>query len=353
MGCNHRVSARVAVIGCGVLAVVAGCCPEALYEATTENPVVRLPQDEAPHCYGAEWWYYTGLVETEEGHGYGIEAVVFHTPAPGLGGVLDGWAGHFAVVDIETGEFVYEQVREVTDFHGATSGDGGFNLDTLLVQMFGAEGHDEIHAAMSDGPYAIDLTLEDEGGPIPHGAGGYVPFGLDGKCFYYSRPRMSASGTLTVGGEVHDVTGSLWFDRQWGAAIVEPCAEWDWFSIRLEDGSRVMLFVFRAETDPVMFGTVIPDEGDAIGLTGEDFVISPTASWTSPHTGATYPVAWEIEIASQGLTLDVRALADDQELDVRRTTFNVYWEGLCGVTGSRGGESVAGHAYVELTNYPR
>ncbi|MBN1341445.1 MAG: hypothetical protein JXQ73_02135 [Phycisphaerae bacterium] len=25
----------------------------------------------------------------------------------------------------------------------------------------------------------------------------------------------------------------------------------------------------------------------------------------------------------------------------------------CEVTGSRGGESVAGHAYVELTNYPR
>ena len=50
--------------------------------------------------------------------------------------------------------------------------------------------------------------------------------------------------------------------------------------------------------------------------------------------------------------MTVTAIADDQELDVRASTFNVYWEGLCDIDGTRAGQPIAGHAYIELTNYP-
>lgn len=342
------------VIVPAILALVVGaCCPDAAYEATAENPTVRLPRDEAPHCYGAEWWYYTGRLETESGDGYGVEAVIFHLPGLGLGGVTDKWAAHFAVIDEASGEFVYDQIREVGDLSSGWPPRNGFNLNTQLIQMIGSNGHDEIHAVMQDGPYGLDLALEDEYGPVLHGGTGYVPFGQDGMSFYYSRPQMAATGTLMVDGAPHDVTGTMWFDRQWGASINNPWEKWDWYSLRLDDGSKVMLYVFRDTTGPVALGTYMPAVGELVPLAREDFAITPTAQWTSPHTGATYPIAWQIDVLPRALSVTVTPVAEDQELDVRASTFNIYWEGLCTVVGTKDGEEVAGYAYVELTNYPR
>ncbi len=333
--------------------VLVGCCPDAFYEATVADPTVRLPLDEASHCYGAEWWYYTGRVTTEEAHGYGIEAVIFHVPRLPFLVLADGWAAHFAVLNEASGTFVYEQGRWL----GPPIIDGpqadGFDLCTPLVQMTGSAGQDHLRAAMLDGPYAVDLILNDERGAVRHGVGGYVPYGPDASSFYYSRPRMQAVGTLQIDGQPFRVSGYLWFDRQWGRALGSPWLRWDWFSLRLDDGTDVMLFVFRDEAAPVSFGTYIPGAGEAVGLGGDEFIVAPTAWWTSPHTGITYPVAWDIYVVPQELALTVRAVVNDQELDVRASTWNVYWEGLCTVAGTHGGLPVAGEAYVELTNYPR
>ncbi len=342
---------RSVVLSTGLL--VLACCPDVYYEAWEASPSVRLPRGEAPHCYGGEWWYYTGRLKTTGGRGYGIEAVIFHLPGPGTQADGGGWAAHFAVLDETTGEFTYDQIRKVCNCATTNPGAGGFHLDASLVRMNGANGHDELHAAMADGSYALDLVLDDERGPVLHGGDGYVPYGQKGMSFYYSRPQMAASGTLEVDGEPREVSGTLWFDRQWGASLVNPWEEWDWFSLRLDDGSKVMVFVFRDDVSPVRFGTYIPPEGEPVWLAAEDVVITETASWTSPHTDATYPVAWDMAIVPQGLALGVAAVADDQELRVRRSTFNVYWEGLCSVTGNRDGEALTGHAYVELTNYHR
>jgi predicted secreted hydrolase len=335
-----------------LMAAAIGCCPDAFYEKTTENPTVRLPLDEAPHCYGGEWWYYTGRLMTDDGRGYGIEAVIFHAARVPLTPVVDEWAAHFAVLDETTGEFVYEQTRKFGPKSIGGPEPGGFDLKTDLIQMMGEEGHDHILAEMQDGPYAVDLTVEDQRGPVLHGNGGYVPYGQDDMCFYYSRPTMEATGTMQIDGEEHVVTGQLWFDRQWGSAINTPWKKWDWFSLRLDDGTNVMLFVFRDKTNPVAFGTYIPAEGEPVALSGDDFEITSTASWKSPHTGITYPAAWQIHIIPQDVTVAVTALFGDQELNVLKSTLNIYWEGLCNVSGTRGSEDISGYAYVELTNYP-
>lgn len=345
--------ARHVVRGAVLLALAAGCCPDAAYEAATPNPVVRLPQDESPHCSGGEWWYYTGRLTTVEGAGYGVEAVVFHVPAPPLVPVAQGWAAHFSVLDEATGAFRYEQERVFAANAYGPGEDGGFDLQMALVQMAGHDGLDHVRAAMADGAYAIDLFLEDERGPVLHGGGGYVPYGASGRSFYYSRPRMRATGTMEIAGRTHEVTGVLWFDRQWGRDLVNPWLAWDWFSLRLNDGTDVMLFVFRDTSLPVAFGTYVSGTGEAIPLAADEFAIIPTAWWTSPRTGAQYPVAWDVHIPSQDFVIAVTAVADDQEFDARESTLNIYWEGLCRVSGTRGGAAVAGDADVELTNYDR
>jgi predicted secreted hydrolase len=347
--------ARPSVLGACLPALAwgwSGCCPDASYELLAPAPTVRLPGDEEPHCSGGEWWYYTGTLTADDGRDYGVETVIFHAPPAVLRLPINAWVAHFAVLDTTTGAFVYDQDRSLGPRIIDWPGDEGFDLYTPLVQMNGLSGRDHVYASMSDGSYIIDLDLEDLRGPVLHGGSGYIPYGTDGWSFYYSRPRMQAAGTLQVDGQTYQVAGDFWFDRQWGRDLRDPRIAWDWFSLRLDDGADVMLFVFRDMQVPSVSGTYMPAEGDPVPLAAEDVVILPTRWWASPHTGRSYPVGWSIQVSSQELALEVSAVADDQELDVSSTTFNVYWEGLCEVTGARAGQQVTGSAFVELTNYP-
>lgn len=330
-----------------------GCCPQAWYEVLAPNPEVRVTVDEAPHCYGGEWWYYTGRVTTDDGAGYGIEAVIFHAPHLPVFALWQGWVAHFAVLDEAEGSFVYDQFTFLSPASPVAMARDGFKLFTPLVQMTGGEGRDHLRAAMIDDSYVIDLHLEDERGPVLHGDVGYVPFTAGRSSFYYSRPRMRATGTLAIDGRDHLVNGYLWFDRQWGRDLNNPWLAWDWFSLRLDDGTDVMLFLFRDGASPGSVGTYIPATGEPYGLGEDDIVVTALSYWTSPHTGATYPVAWDIQVLPEELELSVVAVLDDQEFDARATTFNVYWEGLCTVRGTHRGRPTEGWAYVELTNYAR
>ncbi len=329
---------------------LAGCCPDSFYEIFTDAPMVRLPIDEAVHCSGGEWWYYTGTLNTAEGKNFGVEAVIFHAAGRRIGmPTVDAWISHYAVLDREANTYTFDQCYWFDWFPRCTKTQG-FDLHTPLVRMKGSDGRDRITAATGEGLYALELDLVDQRGVILHGLNGYVPYG-ELYSFYYSRPIMQATGTLVVDGETLDVEGEFWFDRQWGRDVINPYLKWDWFSLRLADGSSVMLFSFH-ETEPVLHeGTYIPPTGDAIALSGEDFTIQPIRWWTSPETGVTYPVAWEILIPSQSLELSVNAVADFQEFDARRTSQNIYWEGLCAIKGTRNGEPITGSAYIELTNY--
>lgn len=333
------------------MAAAAGCCPDLLYETQTADPVVRLPRDEAPHCSGGEWWYYTGTLAAENGKRYGVQVVVFHYPGWLYLLPVDGWAAHYAVTSEADGTFTYDQVRGWKMRAANRMTENGFDVSASLVALRRSGGRDHISAAMGDGNFALELDLTDVRGAVLYGDGGYVPYGSDLYAFYYSRPRMAASGTLTIDNKTLAVTGDFWFDRQWGRDVDDPSVKWDWFSLRLDDGSDVMLFLFRDGGASMAQGAYIPPAGDSIWLAGSDFTVNPTEWWTSPDTHATYPVAWTISLPAQSLTLAVKAAINNQELDVRATTLNVYWEGLCNVIGTRGDQPVTGTAYVELTNY--
>ncbi|WP_459544639.1 lipocalin family protein [Mycobacterium tuberculosis] len=67
----------------------------------------------------------------------------------------------------------------------------------------------------------------------------------------------------------------------------------------------------------------------------------------SDQSGATYPIAWEIEIERIGLTLRGAALMANQELRLSRT----YWEGAVALEGRYQGMPISGRGYVEMTGY--
>ncbi len=81
-------------------------------------------------------------------------------------------------------------------------------------------------------------------------------------------------------------------------------------------------------------------------LPSEAVAFEPLRYWTSPRTGIAYPVAWRVRIGTR--LLQLQPLMDDQELDSRRSTGAVYWEGAVRV--AEDGPQV-GRGYLEMTGY--
>ena len=46
---------------------------------------------------------------------------------------------------------------------------------------------------------------------------------------------MAATGTVLVNGDASNVTGTAWFDHQWGDFIAVGGGGWDWFAVNLDD----------------------------------------------------------------------------------------------------------------------
>jgi predicted secreted hydrolase len=397
-----RRSARArGLLLAGLLATVVGGCTGPILaqppvgrgpgpSPTAGRPVavdprpIRLPADDAAHDRLTEWWYYTGHLRDAAGARYGFEFVVFRAER---GGFPVSWASHLAVTDEGGQAFYFAQRSEVGPqvdrAAGAAGPATGFDLQVLSAAgqdgpgtspipspptawvMRGADGRDRLTAATSPdeaqadgspGGLGLDLAVEATGPPTLHDRDGWVDFGPAGGSYYYSRTRMAADGALTLGGRTVQVTGTAWFDHQWGDFISVGGGGWDWFAINLADGTDLTLSLVRAAdgTYPLVYGTIVGpsgSEGRARHLLGADFTVTPTRRWRSPRTGVDYPSGWIVELPRDGLRIELVPSVRDQELDTRATTGVVYWEGSQVVTATRRGHSIAGEAYVELTGY--
>jgi predicted secreted hydrolase len=86
--------------------------------------------------------------------------------------------------------------------------------------------------------------------------------------------------------------------------------------------------------------------GTVVALSPDAIAFEPLRQWRSARTGIDYPVEWRVRIGSR--RFEVRPLIDDQELDSRRSTGAVYWEGAVRLTED-GRET--GRGYLEMTGY--
>ncbi|HEX8995169.1 MAG TPA: lipocalin family protein [Ktedonobacterales bacterium] len=344
--------------GCGVPGTIhtTGTLPT-VSAAPTQAPLppVTLPQDEAPHQDLTEWWYYTGHlrgVDTQgHAHTYGFELTFFQT----LRGALSPYyAAHFAVSDITTGHFHYDEragfePASVIPAPGSTS---GFSVALGGWAMRGLNGHDQLSASMAD--YSFQLALTDQlSHAILHNGNGLISYGPSGFSYYYSRPLMAVAGTLTDHGATIPVSGQAWMDHQWGNFISLAGSGWDWYSIQLANHTEYMLYIIRdAQKRPIStFGTAIAADGSASEIAPESIQAQATSSWTSPVTGGVYPSGWTITLPTQSLSLTLTPLLRDQELVTTHSTGLAYWEGAVSISGVAAGKPVTGDGYVELTGY--
>ena len=199
----------------------------------------------------------------------------------------------------------------------------------------------------------LDLLLRTTKPPALHDTDGWIDFGPAGGSYYYSRTAMDATGSVVLHGETLDVTGTAWFDHQWGDFISVGGGGWDWFAVNLEDGTDLTLSLVRDADGsyPLVYGTLVDAAGSTRHLEADAFTVEVLDRWVSPATGADYPAGWRIVIPGDDLDIELRPTVAAQELDTRATTGVIYWEGSQDVRATRAGVPLAGAGYVELTGY--
>jgi predicted secreted hydrolase len=318
-------------------------------------PAVRFPQDEAPHTNLTEWWYYTGHLQArdaqERQRDYGFELTFFQTLR---GQLLPYYAAHFAISDISRGQFHYDE-RAGFEPSAAIPPAGstqGFNLALGGWALQGVNGHDKLNAAMTDYSFALG-AVDQLPHPALHGGNGIISFGTAGFSYYYSRPLLAVSGTLTDHGAKLQATGTAWMDHQWGNFISVNGAGWEWFSIQLADHTEYMLYDIRdAQNKPTaLVGTAVSADGTVRQIPSSAISIEQLGTWTSPHTNGVYPSGWRVTLKLPGVALTLTPQLRDQELVTAKSTGVAYWEGAVSIAGRSSGRPVTGVGYVELTGY--
>jgi predicted secreted hydrolase len=318
---------------------------------------LQFPQDFGAHPeHRTEWWYVTGWLEGPDGKPLGFQVTFFrsrteHDPAnPSAFAPKQLIIGHAALSDPAGGRLVHDQrsAREGFGLAWAKTGDTDLKLQDWTMRR-GADGRYRVSVRGAELAFALELAPTQP--VLAQGEAGFSQKGpkLEHASYYYSEPQLAVSGTVTRAGKQLTVKGTAWLDHEWSSQVLEAnAAGWDWAGINLSDGGALMAFQIRAKDGSKLWAhAALRDHAGRVTQYDTDQVaFTPRAHWKSPRTGASYPVA--ATIATGALRWELDPLQQDQELDSRRSTGAVYWEGA--VTVKRDGQP-AGRGYLELTGY--
>jgi predicted secreted hydrolase len=317
-----------------------GASPEG-HALPERGRVFEFPADHGPHpAFRIEWWYVTANLTGPDGTRYGAQWTLFRTAPPADSALAQGWMGHAALT--------------TPDSHHATErfARGGYGLAGVTADPFEAyidewrlvgPSFDRLEMRASAPAFAFDLALIAEGPLVLHGDAGYSVKSPAGQAsHYYSQPHYRATGTITLPGGEIPVTGRAWLDREWSSQpLTESQTGWDWFSLHLSGGAKLMAYRLRDSAGPSFTpATWIAPDGTATAL--PDGAVRLTELARSDVEGRTIPTRWRLELPSRGVDLTVEALNPQAFNDLAFP----YWEGPVMVQGSHTGEG-----FLEMTGY--
>ena len=345
----------------------------------------------SPHAASpVEWWYVQGRLVLADGTARAIMLAVFRgpiggeTPAMAFIAIHDGSGakafrrsvispGMIALIEAttdrvgaaETPAFVLRILKHAFRRDARARVSAGlcvagndavlrtspFELTWLDIVL--REDDDAVRLTFDAEGQTYDLTLRPCAGWSDL-APGNIPSNL-GIAGYRSCPRMAVTGRA---GDI-DLTGSVWFDRQWGdesqiASVRHNrivLTGWDWFAINLENGLDLMLYRPR---DP-RSGAVLPGfgavwSGGQWRPLGAGFDAQPIAWFESPVTGHRYPTCWTLDIPDAGLSLRLEAETAQGEIPIYGP-MGWNWQSPARVEGQLDRAPVRGSGWLELNGY--
>jgi predicted secreted hydrolase len=329
-------------LGLFLSAWLALACASNPFPLSAFDPAVHgsAAAEWAPHDHALEWWYVTGIVADGAGDSYFFQFTIFHGYRLGA---LEGFVLHLALTDVTNGKhFFFED--------SSPPGDRVFGRADAIVfknsaiAMRAKDGTIERLSLTGTGrEFSFALDAAPAKPAVWHGENGIIAMGAadrpEERSFYCSFTNLKLEGTLAISGRSGPVTGSGWFDRQWGRFTEYG---WDWFSLRLFDGREFMLFGFPKTG--LNAGTLVRADGNAVAVASFAYEKTGTMRYAPPG-GRSYALGWRLRLPA-GEVYDIHPVLADQFNPSQETP--PYWEGLCEVSSSAG-EKI-GYCVVETTD---
>jgi predicted secreted hydrolase len=361
---------------------------------------LAIPRDAAPHPESnLEWWYCYAILSGKGGSRYALMTAFFRV------GELPVGKGHYLIyslIRLDKPQFIARSYLDRPLFYQMT----GMYLpmyflfrpgDRYTMNQYGQllQGklpsphqwmkdvsvtsrptvvrYGQAKLAFEDDAKAdFSLRIDDPEGTIELEFAPDKPHSLiDGEgtlngLYYYSCTRYRVSGCVRHSEGDEPLTGSGWFDHQWGRNYDLLKGEgWNWFGLQLDDGRELLASEFHKPNIPHRPGSPHPSRGSdgdrpaqAIlilndrAYTTKNVDIKPLRSWRSLRTGLIYPVEWRIRAPDLRLDLRVSAAFPQQEMPIIGP-LRAIWEGACRVSGTdlTSGRAVCGSGFVELAGY--
>ncbi|QSX32935.1 carotenoid 1,2-hydratase [Shewanella avicenniae] len=327
------------------------------------NQPLQFPQDHLAHPkFRQEWWYLTANLTTEDGEPLGLQWTQFRIALSSQAPANDSpwatnqlWMTH-AALTFQNSHQTAERWNRNINAANAPAGVSGMPLAVWNENWrWQARGQNDSNAPnngllpatlnVSDDSLSYQLNLTSQAPLVLQGDNGFSIKSADGKVasYYYSQPFIEVSGQVKRQNKWLKVSGKAWLDREWSSEFLTRQQQgWDWFAIRLDDGSALMLFQLRGSDDaaPFFSGKRIWADGRQRVIPTSEINMQPLA-WQQIEAKR-YPVSWQIALPSEALTLTVEALNPQARMPLSVS----YWEGPIKVSGSQ-----TGSGYLELTGY--
>ena len=272
--------------------------------------------------------------------------------------VIDDWVWKAAQAEIQTGAESKAMFPSVLTFAFGQSSTHHPVKTREKIPATPADSLSELNDAPSVSAVKIALNLNTSGPFIKQGDNGYSKKTQDERLrsYYYSQPFINAEGTLNIEGNSVKVTGKGWFDHEWTSHLANSEAMgWDWFSLHLDDGSKLMAFRMHAMNENMknskskhseIFTTAsyIAKNGTKETIEQANVSITPTAYETinEGESARSVPTAWRIQIPEKDIDLSIRPFKESQW----NNSLFPYYEGRVDIKGSH-----SGSGFMELTGY--
>ena len=272
--------------------------------------------------------------------------------------VIDDWAWKAAQAEVQTGaesKAMFPSVLKVAFGQSSTHHPVRINGK---IPTTAADSLSELNDAPSVSAVKVSLNLDTYGPFIKQGDNGYSKKTQDERLrsYYYSQPFINAKGTLNIEGNSVRVTGKGWFDHEWTSHLANSEAMgWDWFSLHLDDGSKLMAFRMHAMNENMKNSTskhseifttasYIAKNGTKETIEQANVSITPTAYETinEGESARSVPTAWRIQIPEKDIDLSIRPFKESQW----NNSLFPYYEGRVDIKGSH-----SGSGFMELTGY--
>lgn len=313
---------------------------------------LEFPRDHGPHPdFRIEWWYVTANLQDAIGSRYGAQWTLFRqaTKPNDRATGWDSrqlWMGHAAVTSADKHYFAERLARGGVEQAGVIADPLHAWIDSWQVRAtdeFLTSLVSPLNMTAVGANFEMALQLNSKLPLVLQGNAGYSQKSERGQAsYYFSQPFFRASGSIAFDGKPVEVTGQAWMDREWSSQpLASDQTGWDWFSLHLESGEKVMLFRLRQKDGRnFLSGNWISGDGRSEQLAKDAIAITPNG--TSEVEGRKIATAWHVAIAGRDFKIDTIPLNPKSWMGTRFA----YWEGPISFSGSHNGVG-----YLEMTGY--